>query len=230
MKKTVLVLMTIVMTTLANAQEMKQVPQISVTGEGKIKVTPDYAIISIGVENTGNDAADVKKKNDQTVDAVIKYLKGLKIAPADYQTKQVYLHKNYDYTKKKTSFVASQQISVTLRDLTKYDAMMMGLVDTGINNIQGVEFKSTKLAQYESEARKAAVADAKVKANDYASALAQKIGKAILVSDNSQTNFPQPRMYAMASMKESADALPQETLAIGEIEITSNVSISFSLE
>lgn len=230
MKKTVLVLMTIVMTTFANAQEIKQIPQISVSGEGKIKVTPDYAIISIGVENTGNDAAEVKKKNDQTVDAVIKYLKGLKIATADFQTKQVYLQKNYDYNKKKTSFVASQQISVTLRDLTKYDTMMMGLVDTGINNIQGVEFKSTKLAQYESEARKAAVANAKVKASDYASALSQKIGKAILVSDNSQTNYPMPRMYAMASMKESADGMPQETLAIGEIEITSNVAISFVLE
>lgn len=230
MKKTVLVLMAVVMTTLSNAQEIKQIPQISVSGEGKIKVTPDYAIISIGVENTGNDAAEVKKKNDQTVDAVIKYLKGLKIATADYQTKQVYLHKNYDYNKKKTSFVASQQISVTLRDLTKYDTMMMGLVDTGINNIQGVEFKATKLAQYESDARKAAVVNAKAKATDYAVALNQKIGKAILVSDNSQTNFPQPRMYAMASMKESADGMPQETLAIGEIEITSNVSISFVLE
>ncbi len=230
MKKTLLVLMTIVMTTVASAQEIKQIPQISVSGEGKVKVTPDYAIISIGVENTGNDAAEVKKKNDQTVDAVIKYLKGMKIAPADYQTKQVYLHKNYDYNKKKTSFVASQQISVTLRDLTKYDTMMMGLVDTGINNIQGVEFKSTNLAQHEAEARKAAVVDAKKKASDYASALSQKVGKAIFVTDNSQTSFPQPRMYAMASMKESADGMPQETLAIGEIEIISNISISFTLD
>lgn len=229
MKKTILILMTIFAVS-TQAQEIKQIPQINVAGEGKIKVTPDYAIISIGVENTGADAAEVKKKNDATVDAVIKYLKSFKLAPADYQTKQVYLHKNYDYNKKKTSFIASQQISVTLRDLSKYDTLMMGLVDTGINNIQGVEFKSTKLAQYESEARKAAVVDAKAKALDYASALNQKVGKAILVSDNSQTNYPMPRMYAMAAMKEGGDTMPQETLAIGEIEVIANVTISFVLE
>ncbi|MCY1495213.1 26 kDa periplasmic immunogenic protein precursor [compost metagenome] len=228
MKKTILILMT-VFTAAAQAQEFKQVPQITVSGEGKIKVTPDYAIISIGVENTGADAAEVKKKNDATVDAVIKYLKGFKLPASDYQTKQVYLHKNYDYTKKKYSYVASQQISITLKDLSKYDTMMMGLVDTGINNIQGVEFKSTKVAQFESDARKAAVADAKTKALDYASALSQKVGKAIMVSDNSQTHYPVPMMYAMKAGA-AEDAMPRETLAIGEIEITANVTISFSLE
>lgn len=228
MKKTILILMT-VFTAAAQAQEFKQVPQITVSGEGKIKVTPDYAIISIGVENTGADAAEVKKKNDATVDAVIKYMKGFKLPASDYQTKQVYLHKNYDYTKKKYSYVASQQISITLKDLSKYDTMMMGLVDTGINNIQGVEFKSTKVAQFESDARKAAVADAKTKALDYASALSQKVGKAIMVSDNSQTHYPVPMMYAMKAGA-AEDAMPRETLAIGEIEITANVTISFSLE
>ncbi len=228
MKKTILILMTI-FATATQAQEIRQVPQITVSGEGKIKVTPDYAIISIGVENTGADAAEVKKKNDATVDAVIKYLKNFKLPASDYQTKQVYLHKSYDYNKKKNTFVASQQITVTLKDLTKYDALMMGLVDTGINNIQGVEFKSTKVAQHESEARKAAVAEARTKAQDYATALNQKAGKAIMVSDNSQTHYPVPMMYSM-KMSEAADAMPQETLAIGEIEVTANVTISFSLE
>jgi uncharacterized protein YggE len=228
MKKTIFILMTI-FATAAQAQEIKQVPQINVSGEGKIKVTPDYAIISIGVENTGADAAEVKKKNDATVDAVIKYLKGFKLPASDYQTKQVYLHKSYDYNKKKNTFVASQQITVTLKDLSKYDTLMMGLVDTGINNINGVEFKSTKVAQLESEARRAAVADAKTKAMDYASALNQKVGKAIMVSDNSQTHYPVPVMYAMKA-EAAGDAMSRETLAIGEIEITANVTISFSLE
>jgi len=229
MKKTILILMTI-FATAVQAQEIKQIPQINVAGEGKIKVTPDYAIINIGVENVGADAAEVKKKNDATVDAVIKYLKGFKLPASDFQTKQVFLSKTHDYNKKKNNFTASQQISVTLKDLTKYDALMMGLVDTGINNIQGVEFKSTKLAQFESEARKAAVVNAKAKAQDYANALGQKVGKAILVSDNSQTNYPMPRMYSMAAMKESGDTMSQETLAIGEIEIIANINIAFVLE
>ena len=76
MKKIALVLFVFV-TAFASAQTMpqNQPPQINVSGEGKIMVMPDQATITIGVENMGADAAEVKKKNDATIDAVIKYLK-----------------------------------------------------------------------------------------------------------------------------------------------------------
>lgn len=229
MKKIALVLLVFV-ATMSNAQvtQQNQQPQISVAGEGKIMVTPDRADVTIGVENVGADAAEVKKKNDASIDAVIKYLKSIKLPAEDYQTQRVNLYKNYDSDKKKYSFTASQTIVIHLKDLSKYDTMMMGLIDAGVNNIQGVQFKTSKQAQYESEARVKAVADAKLKANDYAGALNQKVGKAIVVTDNSQTYYP-PVM--MRSMKfEAADSsMPKETLAIGEITVVANVNISFEL-
>ena len=66
MRKLVFVLTLFVVT--AQAQELKQVPQISVSGEGKIAVIPDEAIISVAVENTGKEATEVKKKNDEIID------------------------------------------------------------------------------------------------------------------------------------------------------------------
>jgi len=228
MKKIALVVFVFV-TALAGAQvtQQNQQPQINVSGEGKIKVTPDLVDITIGVENTGADAAEVKKKNDATIDAVIKYLKSIKLASEDYQTQRVNLDRNYDSNKKKYSYIASQTIVIHLKDISKYDTMMMGLVDAGVNNIQGVEFKTSKQTQYESEARVKAVAQAKQKASDYAGALSQKVGKAIVVTDNTQIYYPQP----MRAMKfESADsAMPKETLAIGEITVTASVNISFEL-
>ena len=92
MKKLFLVLTLI--TTMVQAQEVKQIPQISVSGEGKIKVTPDEAIITVAVENTGKEAAEVKKKNDETVDKVLKLIKQKGIPASDYQTQRVNLYKN----------------------------------------------------------------------------------------------------------------------------------------
>ncbi len=229
MKKIALVVFVFV-TTLAGAQitQQNQQPLISVAGEGKVMVAPDRADITIGVENIGSDAADVKKKNDVTIDAVIKYLKSIKLAPEDYQTQRVNLYRNYDSDKKKYSFTASQTIIIRLKDITKYDSMMMGLVDAGVNNIQGVEFKTSKQAQYESEARVKAVAQAKLRANDYAGALNQKVGKAVVVTDNTQVYYPRMMNAAMDFKTESA-GMPRETLAIGEITITANVNISFEL-
>lgn len=229
MKKIALVLFVFV-ATMSNAQvtQQNQQPQISVAGEGKIMVTPDRADVTVGVENVGADAAEVKKKNDASIDAVIKYLKSIKLPAEDYQTQRVNLYKNYDSDKKKYSFTASQTIVIHLKDLSKYDTMMMGLVDAGVNNIQGVQFKTSKQAQYESEARVKAVADAKLKANDYAGALNQKVGKAIVVTDNSQTYYP-PVMMRSMSFKEADSSMPKETLAIGEITVVANVNISFEL-
>ena len=229
MKKSIIILFAVAMTTM-NAQENKQIPQIAVSGEGKIKVTPDRVVVNFGVDNVGKDATEVKKLNDETVDKVIKFIKKFGIPTTDFQTTNVSLQKIYDYEKKKHTYQASQSITITLKDITKYDELMMGLVDTGINNISNVEFKSSKMEEHKTEARKLAILDAKKKAEDYVSVLNQKVGKAILITDNSQAYYPPLyKNIAYAEMATDSGAT-RETLAIGELEIITNVSVSFVLE
>ncbi|PBJ09364.1 SIMPL domain-containing protein [Flavobacterium sp. ACN6] len=229
MKKLVLFL-TIMFMTMSYGQEIKQIPLINVNGEGKVKVAPDQVCISASVETKGNNAKDVKKQNDEKMDAVLKFIKKMNIPTADFKTKQVALNPQYDYEKKKTSYNAVQTVEIIVKDLSKYDELMEGLVQQGINRIDKVSFESSKLTQYQSEARKLAMKDAKVKAEEYVSVLGQKVGKAFTISDNSQVYHPQP-VYAAMRMKE-ADSMgaSNETLAIGEIEITANVSVSFVLD
>jgi uncharacterized protein YggE len=230
MKK--LVLLLVMISSSMIAQDVKQVPQISVTGEGKIKVIPDQALISVSVETTDKDAKEAKKQNDIIADKVLKLIKKKGILSSDFQTQRMSLNENYDYNTKKKSYVANQTISIHLKDLSKYDELMLELVDTGINRIQGVEFKSSKIKELEKQSRKAALLDAKDKALDYVSVLeGQKVGKALLISDNSQTHYPQPVYRGMMkTMAMESDAAPRETLAIGEIEIISTVAVTFVLE
>ena len=230
MKKLVLFL-TIMFMTMSYGQEIKQIPLINVSGEGKVKVAPDQVCISATVETKGNNAKDVKKQNDEKMDAVLKFIKKMNIPTADFKTKQVALNPQYDYEKKKTSYNATQTVEIVVKDLSKYDELMEGLVQQGINRIDKVTFESSKEAQLQIEARKLSMKDAKAKGEDYVSVLGQKVGKAFTITDNSQVYRPQP-MYAAMRMKESADSMgaSNETLAIGEIEITANVTVSFVLD
>jgi len=228
MKKTALILM-VLFVTMSFAQETKQVPQISVSGEGKVKVVPDQASISISLETKGTKADDVKKENDKKIDAILKFIKKMNIAQEDFQTQRVSLNPNYDYEKKKHNYIATQTIQILLKDLSKYDELMEGIVEQGINRIDNVTFKSSKQAQYQSEARKLAMKDAKLKAEDYVSVLGQKVGRAMTISDNSQPYYPQP-VFAMKTMAMESGDSTRETLAVGEINITANVSVSFILE
>lgn len=230
MKKAVLLMALVFALNLQGQEQKAQVPQISVTGEGKVKVIPDQAIVTVGFQNSGKDAKEVKTLNDEVVDRVIKFLKKSGIPSADYKTNNISLNKGYDFEKKKSNFQANQTLSITVKDLSKYDEIMIGLNDAGVNTIQGVEFKSSKMEVYEKEARKNAILNAQQKANDYVAVLGQKVGKALLITDNSQTYVPQP-MYKNGLMAMAADmAAPRETLAVGEMEINTNVSVTFALE
>lgn len=226
MKKNLIITLTFFMTlSQVNAQEIKAM--ITVTGEGKVKVLPDQVSISVGVESKGSKAAVVKKENDTKVDGVLKLIKKMGIAKEDFQTTRVSLNDQYDYENKKHNYVAVQTIQILIKDLKMYDELMEGLVDSGINNIGNIDFQSSKMELHKSESRKRAIQNAKQKAQDYAEALNQKVGAAFTVIDNSQDNIPRPR-YEMMAMK-MADGLfgGNETLAGGEIEVTSNVSVSF---
>ena len=231
MKKTLLILITLFATMVEAQEHQKQIPQIVVNGEGKIKVTPDQACITIAIETKGTKAIDVKKENDIAVEKVLQFIKKMKLPKEDVLTQRVQLNPNYDYDKKKHSYIANQTIVINLKDLAKYDELMEGIVDAGANRIDNVEFKSSKINQIQSDARKAAMKDAMKKAEDYVSVLnGQKVGKALLINDNSQTYFPQP-MYKTANMAVMSDeSAPRETLAVGEMEVTSNVQVSFILE
>ncbi|MBS7231191.1 SIMPL domain-containing protein [Flavobacterium psychroterrae] len=229
MKKVVLFL-TIMFMTMSYGQEIKQIPQINVNGEGKVKVAPDQVCISATVETKGNNAKDVKKQNDEKIDAVLKFIKKMNVPTADFKTKQVALNPQYDYEKKKTSYNATQTIEIVLKDLTKYDELMEGLVQQGINRIDKVSFETSKLAQIETEARKLAIKDAKLKAEDYVSVLGQKVGKAYTIADNTQVYRPQPMYSAMKTMAMDSAGAENQTLAVGEIEVVANVSVSFILD
>lgn len=217
----------------AQAQETKQVPQITVTGEGKLKVTPDEALITLAVENNGKDALEVKKKNDAQIDKVIKVIKRFGIPTADFQTQQVSLYKSYDDASKKQSYVAHQTLTIYLKNLSKYDALLLEVMEAGINSIQSVEFKASQLTAYESQVRKSAMVAAKQKAMDFVSELpGQKVGKALVVSDSSFTQFPRAVFSEMKTYAMTADGndAPKETLAIGSLEISVSVTVTFALE
>jgi uncharacterized protein YggE len=59
MKKTFLILAAFWALTLQAQEQKNPVPQISVTGEGKIKIVPDQAVVTVGFQNSGKDAKEV---------------------------------------------------------------------------------------------------------------------------------------------------------------------------
>ena len=202
-------------------------PTIDVVGEGIVRVIPDEVTINIRVENTGETTQGLKQQNDATINEVLKFLKKMNIADKDVRTEYMNLSKNYDYNSKTYTYAANQSLSVKLRDLTKYESLMNGLLATGINRIDGIIFSTSKKEALESQARKKAIENAEMKAKEYAAALKQTIGKAVLVSEFRNVSEPRP-IYKMAMM-DSTSSDGGQSIALGELEIQTTVNVSFLL-
>ena len=228
MKKTVQILVILLTTTMMTHAQNTQQPTVSVTGEGIVKTVPDEANIDIRVENTGKDATIIKQENDRTVSKVLSFIKKMGIDDKDVKTQYIRLNKNYDYNRKTYNYSANQAISIKLKDLSKYEDLMNGLLQSGINRIDGVSFSASNEDQLKSQARKKAVENAKMKAEEYAGVLNQTIGKAVLISEFQQSDYPQPVMYKSAMMESDASG-GQQSIAPGEIKLKATVNVSFLL-
>lgn len=226
--KTLSTFLILLITTTIFAQTPTATSTVDVTGEGIVKVVPDEVTIMLRIENTGKIAKELKTQNDKIVNDVLKFLKSMGIADKDVKTEYITLSKNYEYETKTYSYAANQSISVKLRDLSKYETLMNGLLESGINRIDGITFSSSNKEALESEARKKAVENAKMKATEYAAALNQTIGKAVKISEFSQSNGPQP-YYKTAMMSRDSMESGSQSIALGEMEIRTTVNVSFFL-
>lgn len=220
-----LVFITMSMTAQTNQLE----PLVNVTGEGIVKVTPDGVDIRVRVETQGKEAQQVKLENDQSIDKVIKFLRTQGIDSKYVQTEYINLNKNYDYTSKTYNYNANQTLTIQLKDLKMYEGVMTGLLNSGINRIDNVQFTSSKMESLKAEARVKAIQNAKEKAVAYAGALGQSIGKAVQISEQGSAS-PQPPMYKARMMSMEMDtAGGGETIAPGELTITTKIAVSFEL-
>ena len=213
----------------AIAQQNNERSIVNVTGEGTVKIEPDEVLIKSRIEHEGTSAAEVKKQNDEVVNKVIKYLKSQNIDEKNIQTDYMNLNKRYDYNEKTYSYVANQAISISLDNIKDYEKIMKGLLENGLNRIDGIQFMSSEMEKYEREARKKAVLDAQNKARQLSEPLGQEIGKAISISEMDYRNT-QPLYRMDEAVEMSAAKGSQETIAPGELEIKIKVNVGFELK
>lgn len=223
--KSIALILTLLTSFFMNAQ-IEPKASVDVRGEGTVTIIPDQVTITARVEHTGNNPKEVKQMNDHTVNEVLQFLKQTGIDSKYVRTEYMNLSKNYDYNSKKYNYAANQSISIKLIDLSKYEMIMNGLLETGINRIDGIRFSSSKVEDLESEARIKAIQNAKQKAAEYASVLGQSIGRALHISEFQNEATPRPMMRSAMAMDSNSES---QTMSPGEMEIKVVVNVSFEL-
>lgn len=211
---------------LAAAQDLQ--PQIAVQGEGVVAAEPDMAIISMGVTREARTASAAMDGASAATADVLASVKAAGIEPRDVQTSSISLSPNWDHTRSGppvvNGYVASNQLSVRVRDLAELGGLLDRVVGDGANTMNGLSFAVAEPRPLEDEARTAAVKDARAKAELLAAAAGVTLGPVISIAEAGSFAPPGAMMRTMAD--ESAMAVP---VAAGEIEYRISVSVVFGI-
>jgi uncharacterized protein YggE len=198
---------------------------ISVSGEGKVVLTPDVADVSLGVTVQRDKVAVARDEAARIMQAVIAALHGLGIADADIKTTQLYVSPMYDYTnvQRITGYQMSNIISVHVRDLAKLADVIDQSVAAGATDVQGVTFDVSDRTAAERDAREAAVRDARARADTLAAAAGVTITGVASISETTSTPWPWPAYRGVAQDASGAPTPIQP----GTAELTIDVAVVY---
>jgi len=207
---------------------------IAVTGEGKITVVPDMATVSLGVTLEKPTAKAARDAAAESMTQVIAALKNLGIDDKDIATSTVSLNPVYDYSvngsnPKIRGYQLNNIVTVTVRDLDKLSDVLDDTVISGATTMNGITFDVADRTAAESQAREAAVKDARAKADTLANGVGVKITG---VSSMSETENG-PIWYAREAAAPVAAGAAADTstpVMPGTTDVTIDVQVSFLID
>lgn len=205
----------------------------TVTGQGKVTVTPDIAIVSVGVASQGTSVKLAQKDLNTKMDAITKAVKQLGIDAKDIKTSNYSINPRYDYqssTQRIIGYDANSSLTIKVRDMDKTNDVVDKATLNGANQVDGISFDVDDRAKSENEARVLAVADAKKKAELAAKTVGFTLGTIVNYSEGVNNGGPIPRMmYAKTAMEAGSDQTVPSTIEPGSNEIIIQVSLSYQL-
>jgi uncharacterized protein YggE len=183
---------------LAAAEDKLPARFVRVTGTSEVMVVPDRAVIEVGVEKQDPRASVAKHAEDAAARGILAALRANGIEDKDVQTTFLSLRPSY-YTRKGVRtdfFVATQTMTIMVRDIARLDTLLEALVKAGGNRIGSIGYETSDLRKYRDQARDLAVKAAREKAGALAKALGQEIGRAQSIEE-----VPESEGYSVANTR-----------------------------
>lgn len=212
----------------ADADAAFHATTLSLQAEGEVAAAPDMASITLGVSTQAATAAEAMRLNADKMGAILAALRGKGLAEREIRTSNLSLGPQYVYAQnqppKLTGYQASNDVTVTVRDLAKLGPAIDAVSAAGANQINGISFGLKEPLVAEDEARRAAVKALSAKAELYAQATGYRVVRLISLSEGGGAQPIQPR--PMLAMAKASAPTPIEP---GDLNVRIEVSAVYEL-
>jgi uncharacterized protein YggE len=216
----------------AEADAAFRATTLSLAAFGETRIAPDMATISLGVSTVAPTAAEAMQANRDRMNRTVQALKAQGIADRDVQTSGLNLSPQYAYEQNKpprlTGYQASNEVTITARDIARLGPTVDAVVAAGANQINGISFGLQNPRDAENRARRAAVEAVAAKAALYAEATGHRVQRLVNLSEGGGY-VPVQNRPVMMRMQADAAAAPPTAIEPGELRVRIDVSATYEL-
>lgn len=195
---------------------------LTVIGSGGADVTPDRASFGFGTVTQARTAGAALEASSAAVARVVAALRREGIAQADIQTADVSLSPRWSENGESiVGYTASNTVTAIVRRLGQAGAVIDAAVEAGANQMSGPSLLASDQASAYRDALRAAVANAKAKAQTLATASGVTAGRITAVVESGTGPPPMPA--------QDAERAAAPTIEPGTQRIEATVSVTFAI-
>jgi uncharacterized protein YggE len=203
---------------------------VSVIGEGRAEARPDRAVFQVGVEVHRPSVDEARTAAAEILANMITALRGAGVGEDDVQTSTLSLAPDYEYSetgRRLLGYVAQNVVTVRMTALDQVGPAIDAAVTAGGNDVRldGLHFELIDPEAVKAEARRQAVANARVHAEQLAQAGGVALGEPVSISEVGASQ-PAPVMMRMEAMR--ADA--QTPVEPGMTEVVVQVNVRYAIQ
>jgi len=216
------------------AEETATIAQLSVQGTSILRITPDYATLTLGCYTENQDLVEASTTNADTVDRIIQGIREQGVEDQDIVTSNFSIGSVYDYNRSPATQVGyrvENMLNIIVRDIDTVADVMNAALVAGANQSYGISFGSTKQGEVYQEALKAAIAAAQGKAEVMAVAAGVELVKVLTIREVTNYYAPSP-LYSNVRMEYATDSAKGlgDTIMAGALEVTANVELLYQIQ
>ncbi len=198
---------------------------ISVSGEGRVSLTPDTALMTLGAEIFAPDAAAAQREVEQRMGAILTVLRQAGIPESKIKTVVYAMTVERDWQQPSapvTGYRVSHLVEVQVQPVQQVGELLGRAVQAGANTVTGVSFSVANPAAAVRQARELAVRDAHEKAAQLAQLTSVGLGAPLRIVE-SVTAPPIPVPFDQGGAR--AAVVP-----VGETTVIVTVSIDYAIQ
>ncbi|HEU4921129.1 MAG TPA: SIMPL domain-containing protein [Candidatus Limnocylindrales bacterium] len=221
------------MTTSSADRTGPETRHITVPGTGRVTVEPDIATVRLGVVVVRPSAAAARETAAATMSAILAAVGNAGVERRDLRTALVSLNPVTDYSSERgprvTGYQVANTVEVTVRDLSAAGDVIDAGLGAGATSLDGLEFRLDDGTTAEASARRAAVEDARRRAETLAEAGGVRLGDVVAIVEGQGPPEPVPFGGGLRGFALKAEAAADTPVESGRQEAVVSVVVTFAL-